>query len=105
MTTADKLDPRDKALRATALARQYHDRVKTIAARTGIGAAGSRGEAARVYVVLLLAYYLGKTGAPIPPRELSTHDLEKWAKRRAWDELERAAHLLPAMLLEREPAA
>jgi hypothetical protein len=101
----DDLDVIDKALAETGLDRQYHPLIRRAANRTGIGAPTKKGEAARRYVVLLMAYYLGKCATPIPPRELSTATLEPWAKRRVWDELEAHAHQLPAMLLDREPKA
>lgn len=99
-TLDDKIDA---ALLKRGVARQYRDGLRRAAARTGIGAAGTRGDAARLYVVELMAYYLGKGPVPISPRELSPVDLERWAKRRAWDELERDVDRLPALELSREP--
>jgi len=97
------VDPRIRALSNRNVPGQYRRTILAAAGRTGIGAPGTRGDSTRLYVVELMAYYLGKGPCPIPPRELSTVGLERWAKRRAWHELEEEASHLPAMRLELEP--
>jgi hypothetical protein len=102
MTDTDKTD---LALAKRGVPRQYRPMLVRAAARTGIGAPGTRGDAARLYVVELMAYYIGKGPVPLAPRELFAVELERWAKRRAWTELERDVDHLPALDLDREPAA
>lgn len=82
---------------------QYRGIIRAAVIRAGVGAPGRKGDPDRAYIAGLMAYYLGKGTVPIPPRSLSTAALDRWAKRRAWDELEKDAGRLPALRLEREP--